>query len=91
MANDSSENIEFVDQIVGTKGVHCAGVALLIFELGASPFSPAVVSGTAQYELFSPREMLLWRSSVLLFVYKHKNIAKLKKVLLERKDEILAA
>ena len=80
MASYSSGNIEFVNQIVGTKGVHCAGAALLCFELGAYQFSPAVVSGTAQCELFSPREMLLWRFSVLLFVYKHKNRAKLKKV-----------
>lgn len=66
-----------MNHIYETKGVHCAGISLLCFE----QFSPAVVFGRAQYELFSPRGMLLWRFSMLLFVYKHKNRASLKTVL----------
>ena len=85
----SSENIghdplnlrkttEIWNQIVGTKGVDCAGLSLLHFEIGANQISPAVVFGTAQCGLFFPREMLLWRFSMLLFVYKHNNKAKLR-------------
>lgn len=42
----------------------------LYFQPEANHFSPAVVSHTAQYELFFPREMLLWHFSMPLFVYK---------------------